>query len=131
MTTEAKGLVRQLFEVAGLLPAGFAAGFTVYAVRHPSSSVVALSAKPSVIVITGRPASGKSTLSQKLADSLGYLLLSRDAEKEALLRELGLSHKQAGQDINQRATRRVFAQADDMLAQGVNVIVDAAFQQKT
>jgi predicted kinase len=87
-------------------------------------------AKPILIVLTGRPGSGKSTLSKELAESLGYYLLSRDVEKEALLVELGQSHRDAGPDINQRATRRFFAKADDLLARGMDLIVEAAFQQK-
>lgn len=69
-------------------------------------------------------------LSKNLEAALGYHLLSRDAEKEALLEELGQSHIEAGPDINQRATRRFFAKADGLLMSGVNVVVEAAFQQK-
>jgi adenylylsulfate kinase-like enzyme len=43
-------------------------------------------AEPVVLIITGPPASGKSTLRRKLARKLGLPFLGKDVFKEILLR---------------------------------------------
>ena len=47
------------------------------------------------VVLTGPPASGKSTLSRALAGELGLPLLAKDTIKQALLGELGAADVQA------------------------------------
>ena len=47
------------------------------------------STEHSILLVSGAPASGKSTLARALAETFGYPLLSKDAIKESLFETLG------------------------------------------
>jgi len=85
------------------------------------------SALPTLLVITGRPASGKTRLSQLLAGEFGCPVVSRDAIMEGLVNSM-----QRGVEIPGDPKRRVyelfFANLELLLRKGVSVIAEAAFQ---
>ncbi|MBS1606977.1 MAG: AAA family ATPase [Bacteroidetes bacterium] len=80
--------------------------------------------------MTGRPASGKSTLSHLLSQEIKCPLLSRDQLKEGYLNTFHCSHD----TIGPAATRDIyetFFQAIELLLSGnISVIAEAAFQHK-
>ncbi len=93
-----------------------------------------LDAEPRLIVVTGRPASGKSSLCSLLVPALNagtgaFRLVSRDDCKVELLDTLGLSHDEAPQNINSTATNLFWQQVMSYLADGQSLVVDAAFQK--
>ena len=56
---------------------------------HASSN---LKRKPMCIIVTGRPGSGKTTLSKKLARRLWMPVISRDEIKEGYVNTYGVRH---------------------------------------
>jgi len=76
----------------------------------------------SLVVVSGPPGAGKSTLAHRLGDATGFPVISRDEIRE------GVVH--AGTpDPDRRHTYRVFAETVTALARaGVTVIAEAAFQ---
>jgi predicted kinase len=85
---------------------------------------------PLLVVVTGRPASGKSTLAHILAKEIKCPLLSRDELKEGYINTLGLSHSQADNSVAQHIYNTFFEAIDLFIAKGISVIVEAAFQDK-
>tara|TARA_R110002110_G_scaffold107084_1_gene267998 strand:- start:26 stop:574 length:549 start_codon:yes stop_codon:yes gene_type:complete len=86
--------------------------------------------KPKLIVVTGPPGAGKSSLAKTLAEKLQLALLSRDEIKRSLLLDLGCSHADAGDNINRQASERFFATVEQALARGNSLVVEAAFQHR-
>ncbi len=82
---------------------------------------------PSLIVVTGRPASGKTTLSRLLADALGATVVSRDAIMEDLLRSIDRGASVEG-DPKHHAYRRFFDTIERHLRDQTTLIAEAAFQ---
>ncbi|MBS1664554.1 MAG: AAA family ATPase [Bacteroidetes bacterium] len=79
-----------------------------------------------LIVITGRPASGKSTLAVLLSERLNLPLLSRDRLKEGYL----ITHPQPGAQTDLHIYETFFKTIDLFLSNGISLIAEAAFQHK-
>ncbi len=86
-----------------------------------------------LVVVTGRPGSGKTSVCSLLTPALNsvhsFSLISRDACKVELLDTLGLSHDEAPDNINGTATNLFWQQVVSQLLDGQSVVVDAAFQK--
>ena len=81
-----------------------------------------------VIVVTGPPASGKSSLSRELAERLSVPLLSKDELKERLYETIG-SGAELERQIERAALAIVFSVAGTQLDAGVPVILESDFQR--
>ncbi|MEO7912067.1 MAG: AAA family ATPase [Roseiflexaceae bacterium] len=92
--------------------------------RHPPMT------KPFVIVVTGRPGSGKTTLAHRLAKRICCPALCRDEFKEGYVHSLGGSHASLGEDINWRLFNIFFETVDFVVSRGLSVVIEAAFQHK-
>jgi len=77
--------------------------------------------RPLLLVVTGRPGAGKSTLSVPLGVALDRLVLSRDRVK------VEMASGGAVPD-NATATREFFDRLGALLVQGISCVADAAFQ---
>ena len=86
--------------------------------------------KPLLIVITGRPASGKSTLANLLSRKIKCPLLARDALKEGYVNTAGLKHAQLSDAVSAHIYTTFFDAIDLLLSNNISLIVEAAFQQK-
>jgi predicted kinase len=84
--------------------------------------------KPFVIVVTGRPGSGKTTLAHTLARYIHCPALCRDEFKEGYVHTMGGTHASLGKDINRRLYDIFFETVDVVVSKGVSVVIEAAFQ---
>jgi len=83
---------------------------------------------PKCILITGRPGSGKSTLSKELSKLLYLPVISRDEIKEGYVNTFGLPHDQLPPDSNTLATEIFFDTVTFLLTRKISLIIEAAFQ---
>ena len=84
--------------------------------------------KPRCIIVTGRPGSGKSTLSKELGKLLCMPVISRDEIKEGYVNTFGVRHDELPGDSNGVATETFFETVSFLLARKVSLIAEAAFQ---
>lgn len=84
--------------------------------------------KPKLIIVTGRPGSGKTTLSKELGRLLYLPVVSRDEIKEGYVNTFGIKHDKLPEDTNKIATEIFFKNLSFLLENKVSVIAEAAFQ---
>ena len=86
--------------------------------------------KPYLIVLTGRPGAGKTTLAEKMSKAWYLPLVSRDRIKEGYVHTMQTAHDDLPEDANLLATRAFFDTLGFMLERNISVIAEAAFQHK-
>src|SRR5215213_5232879 len=79
--------------------------------------------KPFVIVVTGRPGSGKTTLAHTLAKHIHCPALCRDEFKEGYVHTMGGTHASLETDINRRLYDIFFETVDFVVSKGVSVVI--------
>jgi predicted kinase len=82
---------------------------------------------PALILVTGKPASGKSTLATKLAADLQYPLLTKDSIKEALYDSLGWSNKEHSRRLGIASFNVLYVVLGALLSAGVSAVAEAPF----
>ena len=80
-----------------------------------------------MIVLTGMPASGKSTVAAKLADALSLPVLAKDEFKEALFDTIGFSCYAEKRKLDHAANAVLLKAAEAMLRNGRSLIIDNNF----
>jgi predicted kinase len=83
---------------------------------------------PLLVVVTGRPASGKTTLAHILTKELKCPLLSRDELKEGYVNTIGLEHNQLDNSVTWHIYDTFFEAIELLISKGISIIVEAAFQ---
>jgi predicted kinase len=86
--------------------------------------------KPLLVVVTGPPASGKSSIARELAEELRIPFLSKDELKERLYEEIG-SGEELEDAIERSATAILYSVARSNLAVGVDVLVESNFDRES
>ena len=87
----------------------------------------------SVILISGAPASGKSTVARGLADAFGWSLLSKDVFKESLYDSLGLllAERTQGPELSRLLSRAAMDLLWSVAPHCPQVILEANFRTKS
>ncbi len=82
---------------------------------------------PLLVVVTGMPSSGKTTVAEGLARRLRLPLIAKDEIKESLYDSLGAEDAAASARLGAAAYALIFALARTTLGAGASLIVEANF----
>jgi len=80
-----------------------------------------------LVIVTGAPATGKTTVARSLMHQLGYALISKDDVKESLADVLGSGDRERSRELGAAAYAVMQRLATRMLDERVNVILEANF----
>jgi predicted kinase len=83
--------------------------------------------RPKIIIVTGRPAAGKSTLASWLSKELRVPLVSKDPIRELLFERLGWKDRPWAQLLGRASVDMMFFFANIELATGHSIILDNSF----
>ena len=80
-----------------------------------------------LIVLSGLPASGKSTVARMLQEAFSYPILEKDHMKECLFDTLGFQSHDEKRRLDAAAARILLQTAEEILSTGGSVILDNNF----
>jgi adenylate kinase family enzyme len=86
--------------------------------------------KPYLLIVTGRPGSGKTTFAKELGEKFFLPVISRDQLKEGYVHTFGKRHTQLPDNTNKIATDIFFDTIMNLLTSNVSLIAEAAFQHR-
>ena len=85
------------------------------------------STQPTIVIVTGRPAAGKSTLAKWLSQELKFPLVSKDSIREELFDRLGWKDRKWAQLLGKASIDMMFYFAQAELEVGHSIIMDNSF----
>jgi predicted kinase len=86
--------------------------------------------RPTLVVVSGPPGSGKTTLAHQLARLVGCPAICRDEIKEGLVHAVGDVGPGRDDDLSRAANQVFFTVLATLLRAGVTTVAEAAFQQR-
>ena len=87
-------------------------------------------AMPYLIVVTGKPGSGKTTFAKKLGECFCMPVVSRDRIKEGYVHTKGMGHSDLPDDANSVVSNIFFETITNLINSEVSLIAEAAFQHR-
>jgi predicted kinase len=84
---------------------------------------------PSVVLVTGPPASGKTTLARAIAGELGWPLFAKDDIKETLFDTLGIGDREWSQRLGAASMELLAKLVREQLEAGRDVVAEANFRR--
>ena len=85
---------------------------------------------PVIVVITGLPCTGKTTLGRKVANTFNYILLSKDVYKEKMFAAFGAITRSLSMRLDVVALDIMYETAHESLTRGKSVILETNFEPK-
>ena len=82
-----------------------------------------------LVIVTGAPATGKSTLAANLGSHLGMAVLSKDLIKEALMDSLVPTSVLGSETLGRAAFTVLYAVAREFLDAGTHLVLEAPFKR--
>lgn len=86
---------------------------------------------PLLVVVTGPPGAGKSTIAGELRARLGLPLITKDSVKELLGDALGIEDRARSQQLGGIVFELMALVVTELLAQGVSVIAEGNFTERS
>jgi predicted kinase len=84
---------------------------------------------PLLIVVTGSPASGKTTLAERLSEAMHLPLIAKDAIKEELYDTLEGASPSDSHRLGYVAVRLLHSWAERLLAKDVSIVLESNFKR--
>jgi predicted kinase len=84
-------------------------------------------AEPLLVLVTGMPAAGKTTLARELSAELGLPVVTKDDLKEELYETLGVGDPEWSQRLGKASYALISTFCRELLAAGQSVIAEANF----
>jgi predicted kinase len=85
---------------------------------------------PLVVIISGPPCSGKSTLANKLSRRFSLPLVMKDEIKETLFDELGIEDREWSKKLGKVSYKVLFALLRQIVSSGASCIVESNFSNQ-
>ncbi len=99
--------------------------------RTPDPNSPKSSPIPTLVIVCGLPATGKTTIAKQLRDRLGWPMFAKDTIKELLFDSSGLAPDEATRRLSTRLGRQaitlLFETAREVLQSGTSCIIEANF----
>ncbi|KAA3665278.1 MAG: hypothetical protein DWQ04_01440 [Chloroflexi bacterium] len=83
--------------------------------------------KPTIIAVTGHPATGKTTFAHYLAEEMGLPLIWKDQIKESLLETLGVFDTKWSRKLSVATWALLYQQIENLLKANISHIVESNF----
>jgi predicted kinase len=83
---------------------------------------------PALVVVTGLPGTGKTTIAERLGDRLSFPVLRKDAFKEILFDRLGWSDEDWSDLLDEACYDMLWSLCDTELRAGRTIIVESNFE---
>lgn len=83
-----------------------------------------------LIIISGLPATGKSTIAKELSEKLNIPLIAKDTIKEFLFDTLGAKDRDWSRTLGKASNEFLYELTDKLLADGYSIIVENAFEKE-
>jgi predicted kinase len=97
-------------------------------VMREGQQPAARSQHPKVVIVTGLPCTGKTTLARRLSADLRLPLISKDSIKETLFDTLGWNDREWSRKLGAATMRLLYMWIEEELAAGRSFIVECNFK---